>query len=279
MKKHRSPGPAAYTLPDFTGSGPAATFGTQMRGANPVYPGNASPGPTIALKSSLGRNKDCTFVDTPAPGFGVSKRLQESAAVKMPGPGEYKLPSSVGVHDQTKKRLPSFEFGTAGRLEGAPAVPRRLNPELQQRMARSSVGARFGDNTKNNVTHALAQLKELGQAPGPGAYDTTSYRKRNVTGVTIPKGPQRPVPSSRSVKAPGPGHYGMATTVGENCMATIRKGCSVTFGVSRSNKRPNDPGPGPGTYPCKSAFGTQTSSRSMPSYRFGQTPRETGVYD
>lgn len=34
------------------------------------------------------------------------------------------------------QRLPAFGFGTSARLPGQPAVPKRLDPELEQRMAK-----------------------------------------------------------------------------------------------------------------------------------------------
>lgn len=282
MKKHRSPGPAAYTVPDFLSiSRRSISFGTAGRDKGQVMIGNASPGPTIALPPTMGRGKDLTIPNAGNIHFGSAERLPAaSIAHAAPGPGTYPLPPQIGPHDPTKKRLPAFGFGTSARLPGQPAVPKRLDPELEQRMAKAATGKMSSAEATMMVSNALLKLAEMGSAPGPGAYDTGMWKRKAIPSVPFSSAPQRPQPSLKATKAPGPGQYGDFTTIGPHAIATIKNVVPVTFGSSRHTRRHNDPGPGPGQYPLPSSIGPQgANKRSMPSYRFGQTPRETGVYD
>ncbi len=103
------------------------------------------------------------------------------AAHAAPGPGTYPLPPQIGPHDPTKKvpvpvpppsprplphapqRLPAFGFGTSARLPGQPAVPKRLDPELEQRMAKAATGKMSSAEATMMVSNALLKLAEMGR--------------------------------------------------------------------------------------------------------------------
>jgi hypothetical protein len=82
MKKHRSPGPAAYNIKSTVcASTPAYSFGTMKRPA-PNFKG-ISPGPAYQLKASLGKYKDFTFKANPSFGFGTSERPDPAGNSKL----------------------------------------------------------------------------------------------------------------------------------------------------------------------------------------------------
>lgn len=120
--------------------------------------------------------------------------LTPLSAHAAPGPGTYPLPAQIGPHDPTKKvqrrasaispapppavrfiwflepiftnfpqRLPAFGFGTSARLPGQPAVPRRLDPELEQRMAKAATGKMSSAEATMMVSNALLKLAEMGR--------------------------------------------------------------------------------------------------------------------
>jgi hypothetical protein len=80
--KHKSPGPAAYTIQNTVGSDtPAFSFGSMKRPS----PGGAtmSPGPVYQLKTSVGRNKDLIFRHNPSFGFGTMERPDPAGNSKL----------------------------------------------------------------------------------------------------------------------------------------------------------------------------------------------------
>jgi hypothetical protein len=94
--KHRSPGPAAYTIQNTVGSDtPAFSFGSMKRPS----PGGAtmSPGPVYQLKTSVGRNKDLIFRHNPSFGFGTMERPDPAGNSKLRGcPAQTFCPSLTG---------------------------------------------------------------------------------------------------------------------------------------------------------------------------------------
>jgi hypothetical protein len=76
--------------------------------------------------------------------------------VPVPPPSPRPLPHAP-------QRLPAFGFGTSARLPGQPAVPKRLDPELEQRMAKAATGKMSSAEATMMVSNALLKLAEMGR--------------------------------------------------------------------------------------------------------------------
>jgi len=281
MKKQRSPGPAAYNIKSTVCmDAPAYSFGTMKRPA-PNSKG-ISPGPVYQLKASLGRNKDLTFKAMPAFGFGTSERPDPAGNSKLhraPGPGEYALGTAVGpVKPPIYKAASSFGFGTASRLPGDAPVPKRLDRSTIEKLNSTPGSALTADLFSQPA--ALVKDAELTATPGPGHYDGEAWKKKRVPAYSFGTSAQRPSPTTRATRVPGPGKYKPAQTTGQDTALTLRKGPAFGFGTAKlGGNLPASDVPGPGSYVIPSAFGVQpaTDHRSLPQFTFGTTPRDAGM--
>jgi hypothetical protein len=123
---------------------------------------------------------------------------------------------------------------------------------------------------------------ELEATPGPGQYDNSSWNKKRPPAYSFGTSAQRPAPTARANRFPGPGQYKLCETTGERTAPTHRKGPSFGFGTAKLGVRLRDGEfPGPGAYAAPSALQDQVASthRTLPMFTFGSSPRETGVYE
>eukprot|EP00292_Cryptomonas_paramecium_P009556 CAMPEP_0113682590 /NCGR_PEP_ID=MMETSP0038_2-20120614/12764_1 /TAXON_ID=2898 /ORGANISM="Cryptomonas paramecium" /LENGTH=249 /DNA_ID=CAMNT_0000601709 /DNA_START=172 /DNA_END=921 /DNA_ORIENTATION=- /assembly_acc=CAM_ASM_000170 len=238
-----------------------------------------SPGPVYLLKQSVGRNKDVVFKHNPTYGFGTSERPDPAGNKfgRTPGPGEYQTGQLVGPSKPPPyKTAPSFGFGTSARLPGETPHQKRMDRSLLQSLEGSL------DQALDDQPPPVVDM-ELEPTPGPGQYDdAVVVVKKRHPAYSFGTSAQRPGPTARASKLPGPGQYKACETVGERTAPTHRKGPSFGFGTAKLGSRLKDGQfPGPGSYDAPSAFDTQSYSvhRTLPKFTFGSFPRETGIYD
>ena len=199
-----------------------------------------------------------------------------TSADRTPGPGEYKLGVVVGpVKPPPYRSAPSYGFGTAARLPGEVPVPKRMDRNMLEKL-NSSIGSGLSGV---EVSQAVpTKDMELEATPGPGQYDNVSWIKKRPPAYSFGTSAQRPMPTTRANRVPGPGQYKLCETTGEKTAPTHRKGPSYGFGTAKLGMRLKD---GPGSYAAPSALQDQVASihRTLPMFTFGSSPRETGIYE
>jgi hypothetical protein len=146
----------------------------------------------------------------------------------------------------------------------------------------SSVGSGVsGVDISQNIAVPTKDM-ELEATPGPGQYENTLWNKKRPPAYSFGTSAQRPAPTTRATRVPGPGHYKVCETTGEKTAPTLRKGPSFGFGTAKLGMRLKDGEfPGPGSYAVPSALQDQVASihRTLPMFTFGSSQRETGVYE
>ncbi len=123
---------------------------------------------------------------------------------------------------------------------------------------------------------------ELEATPGPGQYESITTFKKRQPAFSFGTSAQRPAPTTRATRVPGPGQSRVCETTGEKTAPTHQKAPAFGFGSAKLGMRMRDGEfPGPGSYAAPSAFDTQFASihRTLPKFTFGSSPRETGVYE
>lgn len=192
-------------------------------------PGPGSYGEAVADNTSRYRRGPCHS-------FGTAGR-EYHLKVKVPGPGTYPLPSTVGAgaHAYSISPRPHDKLGQEGNLPGPGSYG-----------IRSSVGTGPGcklpkrpDDAKEKVVRSDDQRTSRG--PGPGKYNLDQ-----ADGTVHEKGPQwsfgsseRPKTSGPGGPTPGPTAYVVASTLGAGPHFTMQ---------GRHPGPRLQPSPGPGSH-------------------------------
>jgi hypothetical protein len=125
-------------------------------------------------------------------------------------------------------------------MPGGPPVPKRLDRTTLEKLAVAPGGAFAGGEAAGAVS-APTNDNELTQTPGPGTYDGGAWRKKNAPAFSFGTGAQRPAAATRANRVPGPGHYKLGSSTGENTAVTMRKGPSISFGTGKIGGGPRPP--------------------------------------
>jgi len=227
------------------------------------------------IKSSCGEQYDSRKKTAPMPSFGTSVRPKPiPGGDKVPGPGAYKIPSSIGkAVISTVKSSPACaisgreKFGSTTDLKESANLPgpgdytsRIVNPK-ELVAPKYSLGKRWSAE------------KDLRKSPGPGSYEQKTLlgrvplsTKKNGGQVKFGTG-KRPELMQTSTADVGPGQYKDANgSVGKQNESTRKNAASFSFSAVGRKKAPigarmnHDRVPGPGHYKLKSAVGTQIVS-------------------
>lgn len=132
----------------------------------------------------------------------------------------------------TYKSASKFGFGTGSRMPGMPPVPKRLDRSTLEKLSVAPGGA-FAGGDMVGALEMPGKDEELGQTPGPGAYDNGFWRKQNPPAFSFGTGSQRPAGNTRATRVPGPGHYKLGTTTGTQTAVILRKSPAVGFGTAK----------------------------------------------
>ncbi|CAI2366941.1 unnamed protein product [Moneuplotes crassus] len=233
--KNVLPGPGSYTIPGEIGrESPKFSLSPKRKEIDRSTKLRDSPGP-----SDYHPEYSFTKKDSPKNGFGSQKRF-------VPSPKKRKnlskiilrninnkLSESIDPDKASKKKSPSFSFGTSNRS----SIVKRMHPGPGDYAIPSQIasGKRFsmGGRTKLNST--------LFETPGPGQYNPSDR-------ITIRNDPKFGIGSSQRPSAsttknlPGPGAY---NTESNGRTRLFKNG---KFGSEERIKIRTKIGPGPGSY-------------------------------
>uniref|UniRef100_A0A7S2V3L7 Uncharacterized protein n=1 Tax=Fibrocapsa japonica TaxID=94617 RepID=A0A7S2V3L7_9STRA len=264
-----TPGPGEYNIPGALHNR-TTSFGAPTRAKSAPRTGRqTTPGP--GAYGTGGPNR--------GPAYSMAGKHGRRVASDSPGPGAY------AVNDG---RDPRYKGGPAWSLYGKPQARRRGEDRpgpgaynhhtglskkggyMGDKHARAHVplpgeftpgpGAydhdRAGKGLAFSITGKPTDANRYNDSPGPGAYSANRFkaRERNVTHAPIMTKSGDRFHYGRSDN-PGPGHYGIDTTVGK------APAFSLSGRVGRSNDRDNVPGPG--AYRPQSAPPGRGNSKSM----------------
>lgn len=262
-------------------SSPTFGFGTAERGQNlkqfiskahdaDKY-GMASPGPVYSPKTLDGR-----YHSAPSYSLGISHRYgfgkQERSGGKMPGPGQYAMPSAVSrQHDSQKHSYASWKFGTSTRNDQAkvyvsqehaksvteyiespgPAVYGHRGGLGTQPDSRKADSAVFGMGTSARFFYEKSHVTDKAY-PGPGTYKLGSAQGRQYTSD------RRSAPKPAFTKAD-----------------RDRTAQAVYLGPDQQQALWGKNSPGPAVYSPTNSVGRQISSRrpNVPKFGFGTADR------
>lgn len=233
------------------------------------------------IKSSCGNQVDSRKKTAPMASFGSSTRPKPIPnAQKVPGPGAYQIPPSIGKSViSTAKTAPQCsisgreKFGSTADLKEASNMPgpgdynsRIVNPK-EKAAPQYSLGKRWKPDSDKR------------QSPGPGSYTPSTHlsetllsTQENPRRVKFGTG-KRPPLLQTSTADVGPGQYKVkATSVGKQVTSTLPNTAAYSFSVVGRKKAAigarmnHDQVPGPGSYKLKPAVGRQVISnlRSAP---------------
>lgn len=209
-------------------------------------PGSPSAGATYAgfndIKSSCGDQVDSRKVTAPVTVFGTSTRPRTTNGAKSPGPGAYQIPSSIG-----KPVLSTMQQAPACSISGR---------------------EKFGSTSDSKLT---------ANTPGPGDYNSVIVNPREPAAPSYSLG-KKWTSLSGMKKAPGPGAYEAATTIGRTVLSTQKSNPMPAF--TKVERKPlgqsNAADVGPGQYSVVvAAVGKQPISTltSAAAYSFGTEVR------
>mmetsp|Transcript_12925 Transcript_12925/g.15603 ORF Transcript_12925/g.15603 Transcript_12925/m.15603 type:complete len:371 (-) Transcript_12925:734-1846(-) len=235
-------------------------------------------------RSQFAKQVDSTKVSAPQYGFGTAPRFHATkaafkqivskqhsmhapgAAMDNPGPGSYKVESSVGKQSTSNLRSSAnFAFGTEVRF----ALDNR-----REKMV-SSLPAPGRYPGKSCVGIQVQSTKETGPSAGFG----TSLRSSKAS---LSKGFEE---DFFGLESPGPAEYNSKSGIGRQARSSQATAATHVFGTE---PRPIDPLvttyeekrtggiPGPGKYTLNSSIGQQVCSdkTTMPHFAFGTCDRD-----
>lgn len=232
------------------------------------------------IKSSCGTQVDSRKSTAPNPSFGTSVRPKLlPQGDKVPGPGAYQIPSSLGKAITTPSAPACAmsgreKFGSTTDLKEASNAPgpgdyssRVVNPN-EQRAPKYSLGKRWPAESEQR------------KSPGPGSYEQKTLlgrvplsTKQNAGQVKFGKGKRPPLNVASAADTVGPGQYRVANgAVGKQSESTRVNAAAFSFSAVGRKKAPigarmnHDKIPGPGEYKLRPAVGKQVEStlRSAP---------------
>ncbi|KAF4322253.1 hypothetical protein G195_002682 [Phytophthora kernoviae 00238/432] len=200
---------------------------------------------------------------------------------QSPGPGEYKIPSSIGNPVlSTMGQAPSHtisgreKFGSTADLENSAKTPGPGNYNTDVINPRERAAPSYSLGKK------WAQTDGDKKIPGPGAYDASSTIGHTVlsthksnTGASFSKVERKPLHTSGTADV-GPGQYSVADeAVGRQTVSTVNSGASYSFGTETRTKNDRSIADGPRShyYDPKSSVGAQVESlyRTAPKVSMG----------
>ncbi|OWZ17358.1 hypothetical protein PHMEG_0008714 [Phytophthora megakarya] len=221
---------------------------------------------SLDVKSSIGEQVDSRKVTAPYPVFTSGNRAYKAIPGQAPGPGEYRIPSSIGnTVLSTMAQAPACtisgreKFGSTADLANSAKSPGPGDYNT------SGINPRGQNAPSYSLGKKWSPTKGQGRAPGPGAYDagttighTVLSTQKSNAGLSFGQGERQPLHTSNNDV--GPGQYSVVVdSVGRS---TATSGAAFTFGTDtrgKTNSLVNNV-PGPNTYDAKSSFGKQGES-------------------
>ncbi|RLN58356.1 hypothetical protein BBP00_00007035 [Phytophthora kernoviae] len=268
------PGPGAYdasstighTVESLYRTAPKVSMGGRTKfGSMDTMGAPGSPtghGGYTDPKSAIGGQIDSRKNTAPSATFGSGVRARPTTGAKSPGPGSYKIPSSMG-------QAPSHtisgreKFGSAADLENSAKTPGPGNYNTDVINPRERAAPSYSLGKK------WAQTDGDKKIPGPGAYDASSTIGHTVlsthksnTGASFSKVERKPLHTSGTADV-GPGQYSVVVeAVGRQTVSTVNSGASYSFGTESRTKNDRSVVDGPRShyYDPKSSVGKQVES-------------------
>ncbi|KAG2530487.1 hypothetical protein JM18_002120, partial [Phytophthora kernoviae] len=213
-------------------------------------------------KSAIGGQIDSRKNTAPSATFGSGVRARPTTGGKSPGPGSYKISSSMG-------QAPSHtisgreKFGSTADLENSAKTPGPGNYNTDVINPRERAAPSYSLGKK------WAQTDGDKKIPGPGAYDASSTIGHTVlsthksnTGASFSKVERKPLHTSGTADV-GPGQYSVVVeAVGRQTVSTVNSGASYSFGTESRTKNDRSVVDGPRShyYDPKSSVGKQVES-------------------
>lgn len=159
-----------------------------------------------------------------------------------PGPGKYRLPSTLGCvdHDPRKLRLPCYSIGRRFQFKKDTTGPGPANYTTERL-------TRFGKDHIQGYIGEKIYLKFVNQTPGPNAY------KLPATSVYCKKPPShvigRRLASRQHSSMPAPNAYNVPTAIGSSSnVLSVPKAPAFSIRQRIEHKQKSDV-PGPKYYP------------------------------
>lgn len=262
------------SAPSFSfGSGPARIQIVGARGRRGVAElltsvptgGQASPGPIyhpVPSKKWLGDAPHASFgtqQQRPMTGGAAAELSKLTGKSKLPGPGTYRAPSSLGAQALGRSRsFPASAFGTAKQRENAAKLTPSPGPVYDPRGTKHGSMDRAAYSFGNEIRTKNA---DPARTPGPGGYNSKSsfglqaysqMRSGRIAGFGVPPygGGGRAVLPLEGRASPGP-IYGGPYACKKQALSTRRSAPNAMFTRSDRFKRPSVlqmETPGPGEY-------------------------------
>jgi len=195
-----------------------------FNGRHREHSGAAGPGPGTYGQQPL--ETTSRYLQSPRFAFGASTRDAGGDKQRVPGPGAYTAPGSVGID------------GKAYSL--TPRRGNRMKNLDQPGPGTHDTKTHLGNGPKYSASPRRSECAKRGQGPGPGEYDqadAATAGKQPKWGFGTSQRPE--TANSTHATTPGPGAYVMGHTVGG--------GAKYSMQSRRSGPRPH-PSPGPGAH-------------------------------
>ncbi|KAG7396328.1 hypothetical protein PHYBOEH_002463 [Phytophthora boehmeriae] len=202
-------------------------------------------------KSAIGGQVDSRKGTAPSASFGSGARSRPTGGGKSPGPGSYKISSTIGqapAHTISGRE----KFGSTADLENSAKTPGPGNYNTDVINPRERAAPSYSLGKKWSQTDGDKKV------PGPGAYDSNTTggvsTQRTNAGSSFSKDERKPLHTSGTGDV-GPGQYSVTASA-------VNSGASYSFGTgSRTqNDRSVADGPKSHYYDPKSSVGEQVES-------------------